>query len=455
MKLIPVLVALFPLCCWSQIGSSHEVKRAGKVHKQKPNIVLIISDDAGYADFGFHGSDQMKTPHLDSIAKNGIRCTQGYVTAAVCSPSRAGLITGRYQQRFGHELNIPAAYSETNGLPLEEETLPTLLKANGYRTIGLGKWHLGYADHFHPLSRGFDDFYGFLQGARSFWPMEEPTRLNRLLRDREPVPEKFEYMTDELGEAASKYIDENKDRPFFMYVAYNAVHTPMHATETDLAEVGVNAGPKRKKLIAMTHALDRSVGKILNSLDRNQLTENTIVVFINDNGGATNNASTNGKLRGTKGTPFEGGLRVPFLVQWPARLDKSVTYDLPVTTLDLLPTFLAACDHDKETKKPLDGVDLLPFLTGEQKGRPHETLYWRRGDNWAIRDGDMKLVTYKDDVEMLFDLASDFEESTNLAKDQPETVSRLKQKFEAWNKEMVAPKWRYQSRRSRNQKDKK
>jgi arylsulfatase A-like enzyme len=407
---------------------------------RRPNVVVIVSDDAGYADFGFQGSTQVPTPHLDALAARGVRFTSGYVTAAVCSPSRAGLLTGRYQQRFGHETNIPPRYSETNGLPVEETLLSDLLREQGYRTIALGKWHLGYAPQFHPLSRGFDDYWGFLQGARSYRPIEG-TRLNRLLRDREAVPEGFEYMTDALADEAAAYIDAHAQRPFLLYLAFNAVHTPMHADPAVLEEVQGIEPPRRQKLVAMTISLDRAVGRVMEALREHGLERDTLVVFVNDNGGATNNASINTPLRGTKGTPFEGGVRVPFLMSWPGQLPEGVDYDLPVSTLDVLPTALAAAGRATAPSEPIDGVDLLPFLTGAAAGRPHDILFWHLKDDRAVRDGDWKLVLRGEEGPLLFDLAADPAESRDLAGEQPERVAELLAKLAAWEAELAEPRW--------------
>jgi len=397
--------------------------------------VILLADDAGYADFSLHGKAAFPTPRIDSIAAHGVRCTDGYVSGCVCSPTRAGLLTGRYQQRFGHETNIPPAYSETNGLPLGERTFADRMRAGGFRTIALGKWHLGYADPFHPLARGFDDYYGFLQGARSYFPLEKPSRLNRLLRDREPVPEAFAYMTDELGREAAARIAANRDRPFFMYVAFNAVHAPNDALEKDLAAARA-AGADRPQVAAMTIALDRAVGTVLDALDDHGLTDDTLVVFLNDNGGAI--GRDNGDLRGRKGSLWEGGIRVPFVMQWPRRLPRGKVVEAPVIALDLLPTALAAAGIRAEDP-PLDGVNLLPFLAGESEQPPRRSLFWRAGGQWAVRDGGLKLVRVEDGPPLLFDLGVDRGEQQDLAGARPADAARLRGLYEAWESGMREP----------------
>ena len=367
----------------------------------KPNIVVIVSDDCGYNEFSLHGTKLYPTPRIDSIAANGVNFTNGYVSGSVCSPSRAGLLTGRYQQRFGHEHNIPPVYSEVNGLALAETLLPQVLQPAGYRSIA---------------------------------------RLDALLRDREPVKEEFTYMTDELGRAAAEYIHNNKDRPFFMYLCFNATHTPIQTLESDLQ--GINdAKPLRKKLRAMSAALDRAVGVVLDGLKQDGVLDNTLVVFINDNGGASGH--DNAPLRGMKGSCWEGGIRVAYAMQWPAVLPKGTTYDFPVISLDIFPTAMAAAGVDHSSGKPLDGVNLTPYLTGKTAGRPHQTLYWKSGASGAVRDGDLKLVlgSQKGASPELFDLAGDKAETTNLATERAADVQRLQQLFSAWKKDFPAPLW--------------
>lgn len=418
-KYFVCLAAILPL-----LSQADSVRPAGK-----PNFVIILSDDAGYGEFSMTGSKSIQTPRIDSIAKSGIQFTNGYVSGTVCSPSRAGLLSGRYQQRFGHEFNIPPAYSETNGLPLTETLLPAVLKPAGYCTIALGKWHLGYAPKFHPMERGFTDYYGFLQGQRSYFPLPKPSRLNRLLLGREPVAkEEFDYMTDHLASKTADYITKHKDEPFFIYLAFNATHGPNHATQADLEKAGGN------KIKAMTIALDRAVGTVLDSLKQNGVYDNALVAFINDNGGAIGH--NNDPLRGMKSQTWEGGIRIPFAVQWPAAIPAGQKSDAPVIALDLFPTAMAAAGIDKSPGNPLDGVNLLPLMTGKTKDRPHQTLYWKSGSAWAVRDGDLKIVggnsDQKNAAPALFDLSKDAAEANNLAAERPDDVKRLRALYENW-----------------------
>jgi arylsulfatase A-like enzyme len=406
---------------------------------KKPNIIVIVSDDCGYNEFSLHGSKLFSTPNIDSIAKDGVHFKVGYTSGTVCSPTRAGLLTGRYQNRFGHEFNFPPEMSETKGLPLTETTIADVLKGAGYRTIALGKWHLGYAPKFHPMERGFTDYYGFLQGSRSYFPLEKPNNLNQLLRDRQPVKETFEYMTDELARAAAEYIVKHREQPFFMYLAFNATHTPNQVLDADVKKLPNQQGNVKHR--AMTAAMDRAVGVVLKELDQQKLAENTLVVFVKDNGGAVGHDNT--PLRGQKGSTWEGGTRVPFAMRWPAGLPKDKVIEHPVITIDIFPTAMAAAGIEKSPGKPLDGVNLLPFARGEKKERPHASLFWKSGPAWAIRDGDFKLVNGdKKSVEAeLFDLANDPTESKNLAKEMVEKTKELRAKWDEWQKLNTKPLW--------------
>lgn len=417
---------------------------------QKPNIVLLFADDAGYADFGFQGSRECRTPHLDQLAKEGVLCTQAYVSSAVCGPSRAGLLTGRYQQRFGfEENNVPSAMSDAGltgkdmGLPLTEKTIADHMKAQGYRSIILGKWHLGGADRFHPLERGFDEFYGFRGGARRYYAYNANQKvdpLNRMERDFEGFKEHEGYLTDVLGDEACEFIERNKEGPFFVYLSFNAVHTPMDARKEDLQAFPM-LRKTRQKQAAMMLAMDRACGKVLDKLESLGLADNTLVVFTNDNGGDVNNASINAPLSGVKATHLEGGIRVPFVIKWPETLKAGSTYAHPISLLDLLPTFVDVSGGDSAAIKGIDGVNLLPYLKGERVERPHQTLYWKKEVRAAVRDGDWKLIRLPDRPPELYDLSKDASEVTNLAATHPDKVRELYKKLFQWELQLARPIW--------------
>jgi arylsulfatase B len=422
-----------------------------------PNVVLIVADDLGYAELGCQGAADVRTPHIDSIARHGIRFTSGYVTAPVCSPSRAGLMTGRYQQRFGHELNAigPQNRLPHVGLPPPEKTLAEYLRAAGYATGAVGKWHLGGTAPYHPQRRGFDEFFGFLHEghfyvdgrrtkALSLLRPDEPPYDDRnpVLRGSQPVGD-FGYLTEMFTREAVAFIDRHRGRPFLLYLPYNAVHSPMQATEKDLARFPEITDKKRRVFAAMLAALDDGVGTVLGKLREAGLAQDTLVVFLSDNGGPTAElTSSNAPLRGGKGQLHEGGVRVPFLIQWEGRLPGGVVYDRPVSSLDILPTALAAAGVTPPDGAKLDGVDLLPYLGGRNDRSPHEHLFWRYGGKAALRAGRWKLVRDggRNPWE-LYDLDTDSGESDDLASRKPEVVNRLKAAWEQWDAGMVKPLW--------------
>lgn len=411
---------------------------------KKPNLIFIVIDDAGYDDFSYMGCTDWQTPHIDSIANNGANFTDGYVTASVCGPSRAGLITGRYQQSFGHEENLTGGLAspvpaEKFGLPLEIPTLGKLLKKQGYVTSAFGKWHLGEHANFHPNKRGFDHFVGFLGGHRSFWPLEKAHHGHKLMLN-DKVIKAPEYLTDYLGKAACEFVETNKDKPFFMYLAYNAVHSPLEATEADLKTLSHITDKKRRILGAMTIALDRSIGLLLDTLKKNGLEEDTLIVFTNDNGAATYLKTDNGGLRGRKGTVWEGGLRVPFAVQWKGHIKAGSVCSTPVNTLDVGYTFckLAGYNSADLTKLQLPGTDLNELADGKKVDR---ALYWRRGNTAAIRYGDMKLITTNKTPAFLFNVRNDMKESTDLLQAKPEIAEALNRKLKKWDQSLPSPLW--------------
>ena len=407
----------------------------------KPNIVFILADDMGYADCGVQGCTDFATPHIDSIARNGVRFTNGYVSAPVCSPSRAGLLTGRYQQRFGHELNLGDGRSRDPvlGLPVSETTLAQRLKDAGYATGLVGKWHLGSLPQFHPNARGFDEFFGFLMGQHGYFPGPPAERESPIERNGRIIETK-KYLTEEFADVAVDFIERNHERPFFLYLAFNAPHVPLQAAEKDLARVPHLTG-NRKTYAAMMLSLDDAVGRVLAKLREHRIESETLIAFLSDNGGPPGNGSGNGALRGHKAVTYEGGIRVPFFLRWSAALTAGKVDDRPVIALDLAPTALAAAGIDPQPQWKFDGVNLLPFLNGEKSARPHDALYWRFGHLMAVRRGDAKLVRAGSPAEELFDLATDAGERRNLFADSAQQASELEEAWRRWSAELTKPLW--------------
>lgn len=412
---------------------------------RKPNIVLIVADDLGYGELGVQGSKDIPTPNIDSIAKNGVRFTNGYVSCPVCSPTRAGLATGRYQQRFGHELNPgPAEEASTVfGLPLSETTMAQRLKSQGYATGAFGKWHLGYLPQFHPEKRGFDEFYGFLGGAHDYLTVGNGT--NALMRDSKSL-ENIDYTTDAFAREAVSFIQKHKDEPFFVYLPFNAVHSPLQATSKYQDRFKSIADQKRHTFAAMLSAMDDGVGSVLDKLRELKLEDETLVIFISDNGGPTlSTTSGNGALRGYKGQVLEGGIRVPFMMQWKGKIAAGQTYGEPVISLDILPTALTAAGGKIAADMKLDGVDIMPSVTGKSKTAPHDRLFWRFGPQWAVRMGDWKLESDGVGEPELYDLAKDIAEGADLTAKNPEKVKELQAAYDAWNAQLIAPLWKRQA----------
>ncbi|WP_437185365.1 sulfatase [Planctomicrobium sp. SH668] len=409
---------------------------------KKPNIVVIVADDLGYSDLGFQGGKDIPTPHLDQLASEGVRLTSGYVTGPYCSPTRAALLTGRYQQRFGHELN-PGANGDRDdyGLSLKEITIADRLKASGYKTALVGKWHLGNAERFHPQKRGFDEFFGFLGGARTYLP-ENNASAAPIFRGTEPV-EETEYLTDAFSREAVDFIDRQNEDPFFLYLAYNAVHSPLQASPADLEALSSIKDEKRRSYAGLLVALDRGVGQLLAKLHEKKLDENTLVIFLSDNGGPLGTTASNAPLRGQKSTTWEGGIRVPFVFRWKGHLPAGTVYDKAIAQIDILPTALALAGNPVKEADQIDGVDVLPYLNGENSGTPHEYLYWRFDQQTAIINGDWKLVKGpQTEVPLLINLKDDIREENDLSSQEPKRVKALQEKWNEWNKTLVEPAWR-------------
>ncbi|MFT3995840.1 MAG: sulfatase-like hydrolase/transferase [Asticcacaulis sp.] len=442
---------------------------------RRPNVLVIVADDLGYGELGVQGyTKDIPTPNIDALASSGVRFTSGYVSGPYCSPTRAGLLTGRYQQRSGHEFN-PSPVSEINpalsghqdapGLALSETTIGDRFHAAGYKTAWIGKSHQGLTPEQHPLSRGFDEFYGFLSGARNYSQVDSgAVTANTLLRGREPVPAsefagKTYYTTDLFTEEAVNFIGRNKDQPWLLYLAYNAVHGPLDTIPKYEDRFKNIKDDKRRKFAALLSALDDGVGAIRGKLKELGLDENTLIVFISDNGGPTPSiTSGNGPLRGYKAQTWEGGVRVPFFVSWKGHVPAGKVETKPVIQLDILPTALAAAGVEPKAEWKLDGVNLLPYLSGKTQSPPERPLFWRFGQQLAVRQGDWKLVKAVDggganaggaesragaslDGAQLYNLATDIGEKNDVAAQNPDKVRELSALWAAWNKDLPQPRW--------------
>ncbi|MEO6788750.1 MAG: sulfatase-like hydrolase/transferase, partial [Chthoniobacteraceae bacterium] len=430
-RLLPTLAIAFAALLFCS-ASSHA----------KPNILVILADDLGYGELSCQGfTQQIPTPNIDSIAKNGVRFTSGYVSGPYCSPTRAGFMTGRYQTRFGHEFNPgPAEAAVANfGLPLTETTIGNRLQTAGYVTGWFGKSHLGYKPPYHPLKRGFNEYFGFLGGAHDYLDAAADPH-NPILQGDTPV-NNIGYTTDAFGQHAVDFIAKHKGEPWFCYLPFNAVHAPLESTANYLAPFSSVADKKRRTYCAMQAALDNAVGKVLAQVRANGQEENTLIFFFSDNGGPTpQTTSGNGPLRGFKAQTWEGGIRIPFMMQWKGKIPAGKVDDRPVIQIDILPTALAAAGVEATPEWKLDGVNLLPYVTGEKSGAPHDALYWRLGQQIAVRAGDWKLVkgagmeSVKPPAQAgkantegaeLYNVTKDIGEKENLAAKNPEKLREL------------------------------
>ncbi len=453
-----------------------------------PNIIYIIADDLGYGETSVQNPEtDVPTPHIDSIARNGVLFTDGYVSAPFCAASRAGLITGRYQTRFGFEFNPIGARNEDPdaGLPPKEKTIATRLKNEaGYTTGMIGKWHLGGTANYQPIRRGFDQFFGFLHEGHYFRPApydgmttwlrrkvlpggtfgrwaSEDGRLfysthmahnepaydadNPIYRNGQPIVES-ENLTDAFTREAVHFIkDCGDERPFFLYLAYNAVHSPLQGDAEYMERFSSIEDIQRRIFAAMLGQLDDGVGEVLKAVESAGILENTLIVFLSDNGGPTRElTSSNYPLSGEKGRLYEGGIRIPFMMQFPGRLEAGQVYEEPVTSLDLFPTSLQLAGLERSGD--LDGVDLMPFLIGEVSGAPHESIFWRVGNRSALRKGDWKIVRNpergKPGKWELYHLKEDVAEENDRAGSEKAILKELIGVWEDYDEEMIEPAFR-------------
>lgn len=465
--------------------------------KRPPNVILILADDLGYNDITLNGGGvaggAVPTPNIDSIAKNGVTFTNGYSGCATCAPSRASLMTGRYPTRFGFEFTpVPKVFSqlianfdrgrgrsphpvlyfkdrekdsipmEKMGIPPGEITIAELLAPRGYHTMLLGKWHLGGAPGLRPIDQGFKEFLGFYEGGQMFLPENDPGVVNSK-QDFDPIDVflwnnlpfsvrkdaggRFTpnaYMTDYLTNEAISAIDSNRNRPFFMYLAYNAPHTPLQATKADYDALSNIKDHRLRVYAAMIRSLDRNIGRVLDALREKGLENNTIVVFTSDNGGAhyIGLPDINRPYRGWKATFFEGGTHVPFFIKWPAGLPRGSKVAAPVSHFDIFSTIAAAAGAAVPSDRVIDGVNLITFARGTAPGVPHDTLFWRSGHYRTVIAGGWKLqVSERPQKVWLFNLNSDPTEKVNLAESNLGRVNELKKLIEEHDKSSVKPIW--------------
>ena len=500
-QLLPSLLIRLPGLMAPKVGPPREVvwdagpeSPAAPATERPPNIVVILADDLGWNDLSFRGGGlgggQAKTPRIDSIAHEGVSFTNGYSANATCAPARAAILTGRYPTRSGYEFtpagvpfmrgvalfnrhqDPPPIYHEEiedsyppreeQGLPASEITIAELLQQRGYHTIQFGKWHLGEVEAFRPEAQGFDESLGFYSGASMYLPEDDPNVVNSK-QDFDPIDqflwanlpfmvrkngsEPFRpsaYMTDYLADEAVRAIEANRNRPFFLYLAFNAPHTPLQGLRSDYEALAGIENHTERVYGAMMLGLDRAVGRVLDALRERGLEENTLVFFTSDNGGANyvGLPDLNKPYRGWKMTFFEGGVHLPFFVKWPRALPKGVENSAPVAGIDIFATAAAAAGAALPSDRVIDGVDLVPFASGARAGRPHEALFWRSGHYRVVRAGDWKLqLSERPAKAWLFDLANDPTERSNLAEAEPARVAELTLLLDAHDAQQAPPLW--------------
>ena len=468
------------------------IDRAGK---NAPNVIIIMADDLGKHDISAYGSTEISTPNIDKIGQNGVKFDDAYVTSPICAPSRAAIMTGKYQQRYGFETQPMEFYPNRlkyvlaknakrlgdwnvvtkppyprkemllrQGIPLNEITLPELFQVAGYSTALIGKWHLGYGDDFQPQQRGFDYHYGFLGAFSRYTPEKKTTGFHTHVQDefsskyqwkvgrndnakivengREVVEN--DYLTFAFTNKAKKYISEHKDEPFFLHLSYNAPHVPFQAPDKYYNQFSHVSDENKRIYLAMIKALDDAVGDLMAHLEELKLLENTVIYFLSDNGGASyTNATDNGPLNGGKITMFEGGINVPFLMQWKDMIQPGTIYKNPVSALDIFPTSIAAAQLNISNQLDLDGINLFPYIQNKTSEKPHETLFWRANHIRAIRHNNWKMIlSVRDNWLLLYNLDTDKSEEIDLSEMKPEEKEELIQYFEKWNNQLPEkPLW--------------
>ncbi|MET2984303.1 sulfatase-like hydrolase/transferase [Aureibaculum conchae] len=434
-----IFISFLILVCLGSVNAQN------RNQNDRPNFILIVADDLGYGDLGITGSKQIKTPNIDRLAKTGMFFTEGYVSSAVCSPSRAGLLTGINQVEFGYDNNLggnqPGFDPNFLGLPIEQKTIANHLKPLGYVNGLIGKWHLGYEDQFHPLKRGFDEFWGYRGGGHDYFKANDSKRgYKAAIECNYKTPQKITYITDDKGDECVDFIKRNHDKPFFLYASFNAPHTPMQATKEDLELYSNIKDKKRRTYAAMVHRLDVNIGKIIVTLKEQQLSKNTLIVFISDNGGPVfTNGSINAPFNGKKGILLEGGIHVPFIMNWQGKIAAGNNYSNAVSSLDLAPTFVELAGGKINEEINFSGVNLMPFVLGENIDIPHKDLKWRFTISAAIREGDWKLIRLPDRLPSLYHLPTDVSEQNNVSLKNLDITKRLLKKLGIWDVKLPHP----------------
>ncbi|WP_297090385.1 sulfatase-like hydrolase/transferase [uncultured Draconibacterium sp.] len=447
------------------VGCSNKPGNTSKEASSKqPNILVVLCDDLGYADVGFNGSPDIKTPNLDQLATNGMIFSSAYVTHPFCGPSRASIMTGRYAQNIGTPYNLYEEKGRTDdGVPVSETFISNVLQDAGYYTAAVGKWHLGFSPRFQPNNRGFDEFYGFLSGGHDYFPERFSAKyqkqkeagvdhiweyLKPLVHDTTEVEEK-EYITDALSRETIRIINETSERqkPFFIYLAYNAPHVPLQAKEEDMAQFPEIEDKDRKTYAGMVYAVDRGVGDIINTLKENGQFENTLIVFLSDNGGNTDRGANNAPLQGRKGDAWEGGFRTPMFFHYPEKIKPNSTFDIPVSALDFYPTFAELAGAKIPKGKILDGTAIMDdILEGKEdlKDRPVYVCRYREDYvDAGTRMGDWKLTKMYNEDWKLFKINEDLGEANDVSTEYPEKLQELKADMYEWTKGHVKPLWCY------------
>ena len=424
-------LALFFVCILTLISCS-------SINDSKPNIIIILADDAGYSDFGFMGSDEIKTPNLDQLALDGVIFNNAYVSASVCSPSRAGLLTGMYQQRFGHECNLDSDVN--NSFDPNQITIAEALKTEGYTTGLIGKWHLGDKTQNHPLKNGFDYFWGFISGARNYF--YDPNEVNR--NSIRNVVENYSqtnfegYLTDVLGEKAIRFIDKNNqsNNPFFLFLSFNAPHTPMQAKEEVLEKFKDNP---RQVYASMMWSMDEAIGHVIDALKENNQYDNTIIYFLSDNGAAMSNNASPFPYKGWKGNQFEGGIKTPMIMTWKNKIKSNTQFDGFISALDIFKTSLEVSNVNDDLMANADGKNIMNYLNDNTI--QNENLFWRKDKMATIRSGNYKLIRLNDTSTVLYNIVNNYYEDSDLKLLEPSVHDSLFNLLSTWEDRLIDPNW--------------